>query len=212
MSTDPASTLEMLPANVLVNAQTYVSANLLPTLASSDQNLIWIDLEMTGLYPDRDRIIEIAVVVTDPHLVVKIEGPVFAIYQSDATLELMDNWNKGTHGRSGLTERVKASTVTEDEAVAQTIAFLKQYVPAGKSPMCGNSICQDRRFLANYMPKLEGFFHYRNLDVSTLKELAKRWKPGITAGFKKAQAHTALADIHESIDELAYYREHLLSL
>lgn len=183
-----------------------------PALASSDQNLIWIDLEMTGLYPDTDRIIEIAVVVTDPHLNIKVEGPVFAIHQSDATLDKMDNWNKGTHGKSGLIDRVKASTICEDEAVAQTIAFLKQYVPAGKSPMCGNSICQDRRFLANYMPKLEAFFHYRNLDVSTLKELAKRWKPGITAGFKKAQAHTALADIHESIDELAYYRAHFLSL
>ncbi len=183
-----------------------------PVLSSNEQNLIWIDLEMTGLYPDTDRIIEIAVVVTDANLNVKVEGPVFAIHQSDETLDKMDNWNKGTHGKSGLIDRVKASTITEDEAVAQTIAFLKQYVPAGKSPMCGNSICQDRRFLANYMPKLESFFHYRNLDVSTLKELAKRWKPGITAGFKKAQAHTALADIHESIDELAYYREHFLSL
>ncbi|MDM4765591.1 oligoribonuclease [Pelomonas sp. SE-A7] len=182
------------------------------TLAISDSNLIWIDLEMTGLFPDKDRIIEIAVVVTDPQLSVRVEGPVFAIHQSDATLDAMDNWNKGTHGKSGLIDRVKASTITEDEAVAQTIAFLKQYVPAGKSPMCGNSICQDRRFLANYMPKLEDFFHYRNLDVSTLKELAKRWKPGILDGFKKAQAHTALADIHESIDELAYYREHFLSL
>jgi len=183
-----------------------------PVLAISDQNLIWIDLEMTGLYPDTDRIIEIAVVVTDPQLTVRVEGPVFAIHQSDETLDKMDAWNKGTHGKSGLIDRVKASTVSEDQAVEQTIAFLKQYVPAGKSPMCGNSICQDRRFLANYMPKLEEFFHYRNLDVSTLKELAKRWKPGILDGFKKAQAHTALADITESIDELAYYREHFLSL
>jgi len=181
-------------------------------LAPNDQNLIWIDLEMTGLYPDTDRIIEIAVVVTDAQLTVRVEGPVFAIHQSDETLDKMDNWNKGTHGKSGLIDRVKASTITEDEAVAQTIAFLKQYVPAGKSPMCGNSICQDRRFLANYMPKLEDFFHYRNLDVSTLKELARRWKPTILDGFKKAQAHTALADINESIDELAYYREHFLSL
>ena len=181
-----------------------------PTLVSSDQNLIWIDLEMTGLKPDTDRIIEIAVVVTDPNLTVRIEGPVFAIHQSDAMLNGMDAWNKGTHGRSGLIDRVKASTVDEDQAVQAVIAFIKQYVPANKSPMCGNSICQDRRFLANYMPKLEAFFHYRNLDVSTLKELAKRWKPGLAEGFKKAQAHTALADIHESIDELAYYREHLL--
>ncbi|TDP63051.1 oligoribonuclease [Roseateles toxinivorans] len=182
------------------------------TLASSDQNLIWIDLEMTGLYPDTDRIIEIAVVVTDANLTQRVEGPVFAIHQSDETLDKMDNWNKGTHGKSGLIDRVKASTITEEEATAQVIAFLKTYVPKGKSPMCGNSICQDRRFLANYMPTLESFFHYRNLDVSTLKELAKRWKPGILDGFKKAQAHTALADIHESIDELVYYRTHLLSL
>lgn len=183
-----------------------------PSLAKSDQNLIWIDLEMTGLFPNTDRIIEIAVVVTDPQLRVRIEGPVFAIHQSDATLDAMDAWNKGTHGRSGLTERVKASTVNEAHAEAEVIAWLAQYLPAGKSPMCGNSICQDRRFLANYMPALEAFFHYRNLDVSTLKELAKRWKPEILGGFKKAQAHTALADIHESIDELAYYRHHLLSV
>jgi len=183
-----------------------------PLLASSDQNLIWIDLEMTGLYPDRDRIIEVAVVVTDPLLTVRVEGPVFAIHQSDATLDAMDNWNKGTHGKSGLIDRVKASTISEEQASAQVIDFLKAYVPKGKSPMCGNSICQDRRFLANYMPQLEDFFHYRNLDVSTLKELARRWKPGIIDGFKKAQKHTALADIHESIDELAYYREHFLSL
>jgi oligoribonuclease len=181
-------------------------------LAASDQNLVWIDLEMTGLYPDRDRIIEIAVVVTDPQLAVRIEGPVLAVHQSLATLDAMDAWNKGTHGRSGLVERVKASTVDEAQASALTIEFLKRYVPAGKSPMCGNSICQDRRFLANYMPQLESFFHYRNLDVSTLKELARRWKPEILAGFKKAQAHTALADIHESIDELVYYRQHLLAV
>jgi oligoribonuclease len=180
-------------------------------LARSDDNLIWIDLEMTGLYPETDRIIEIAVVVTDPQLQVRVEGPVFAIHQSDATLDAMDAWNKGTHGKSGLIDRVKASTVNEESAQEQVIEFLKTYVPAGKSPMCGNSICQDRRFLAKTMPKLEEFFHYRNLDVSTLKELAKRWKPDILAGFKKAQAHTALADIQESIDELVYYREHLLA-
>ena len=183
-----------------------------PTLASHDQNLVWIDLEMTGLYPDTDRIIEIAVVVTDAQLGNRIEGPVFAVHQSDATLDAMDAWNKGTHGRSGLIDRVKASVVDEAQAEAQVIEFLKGFVPKNTSPMCGNSICQDRRFLANYMPALEGFFHYRNLDVSTLKELAKRWKPEILAGFKKAQAHTALADIHESIDELAYYREHLLAV
>ena len=181
------------------------------TLASNDQNLVWIDLEMTGLYPDKDRIIEIAVVVTDAQLGNRIEGPVFAVHQSEATLDAMDAWNKGTHGKSGLTDRVKASLIDEAMAEAQIIEFLKGFVPKGSSPMCGNSICQDRRFLANYMPKLEAFFHYRNLDVSTLKELAKRWKPEILAGFKKAQAHTALADIRESIDELAYYREHLLA-
>jgi oligoribonuclease len=182
-----------------------------PALAPSEHNLVWIDLEMTGLLPDSDRIIEIAVVVTDPQLAVRVEGPVFAIHQSDATLDAMDAWNKGTHGRSGLIDRVKASTVDEAGAEAAVIEFLRAYVPRGKSPMCGNSICQDRRFLARGMPALEAFFHYRNLDVSTLKELARRWKPDILAGFKKAQAHTALADIHESIDELAYYRQHLLA-
>jgi oligoribonuclease len=182
-----------------------------PNLPSSDQNLIWIDLEMTGLYPNTDRIIEIAVVVTDANLSQRVEGPVFAIHQSDATLDAMDAWNKSTHGKSGLIDRVKASTIDEKSAEAQMIEFLRRYVPKGKSPMCGNSICQDRRFLANYMPALEDFFHYRNLDVSTLKELAKRWKPDILTGFKKAQAHTALADIHESIDELVYYREHFLA-
>jgi oligoribonuclease len=180
-------------------------------LARADDNLVWIDLEMTGLYPDTDRIIEIAVIVTDAQLTQRVEGPVFAIHQTDATLDAMDAWNKGTHGKSGLIDRVKASAVDEAQAEAQMIEFLKQYVPRGKSPMCGNSICQDRRFLARTMPKLEDFFHYRNLDVSTLKELAKRWKPEILAGFKKAQAHTALADITESIDELIYYREHLLA-
>ena len=182
------------------------------TLTKSEQNLIWIDLEMTGLYPDKDRIIEVAVVVTDAQLHVRVEGPTLAVHQSNAALDAMDAWNKGTHGRSGLIDRVKASTLDEAKAEAQVIAFLKDYVPAGKSPMCGNSICQDRRFLANHMPALETFFHYRNLDVSTLKELAKRWKPGIMSGFKKAQAHTAMADIRESIEELAYYREHFLSL
>ena len=182
------------------------------TLTASDQNLIWIDLEMTGLLPEQDRIIEVAVVVTDPMLTVRVEGPVFAIHQSDAVLDGMDAWNKGTHGRSGLTERVRTSTVDEAAAEAQVIAFLKQYVPKGKSPMCGNSICQDRRFLARTMPGLEAFFHYRNLDVSTLKELARRWKPQAMEGFKKAQAHTALADIHESIDELLHYRTHLLAV
>lgn len=183
-----------------------------PTLPMSEQNLIWLDLEMTGLDTENDRIIEVAVVVTDPHLTVRIEGPVFAIHQSDETLNKMDAWNKGTHGKSGLIDRVKASTVDEAQAQAAVIAFLKPYVKAGKSPMCGNSICQDRRFLAKTMPQFEAFFHYRNLDVSTLKELARRWRPELIEGFKKAQKHTALADIHESIDELAYYREHFLKV
>lgn len=175
-------------------------------------NLVWVDLEMTGLEPDTDRIIEIAVVVTDMHLNTIAEGPVFAIHQSDETMDKMDAWNKGTHGRSGLIERVKASTVTEEQAEAALIAFLKQFVPAGKSPMCGNTICQDRRFMARTMPKLESFFHYRNLDVSTLKELCRRWKPELVAGFKKHQKHTALADILESVEELKYYREHFIKL
>jgi oligoribonuclease len=181
-------------------------------LTASDQNLVWIDLEMTGLSPFTDRIIEIAVVVTDAHLTQRVEGPVFAIHQSDAVLDGMDKWNKGTHGRSGLIDRVRASTVDEASAQALVIDWLKTFVAKGKSPMCGNSICQDRRFLAKDMALLEDFFHYRNLDVSTLKELAKRWKPAALEGFKKAQAHTALADIHESIDELIHYRQHLLAL
>jgi oligoribonuclease len=181
-----------------------------PVLVPNENNLIWIDLEMTGLLPESDRIIEIAVVVTDPQVTVRVEGPVIAVHQSDAVLDGMDSWNKGTHGKSGLTERVRASSVDEATAEAQVIEFLKRYVGKGKSPMCGNSICQDRRFLARTMPVLEAFFHYRNVDVSTLKELARRWKPEVLEGFKKAQAHTALADIHESIDELLHYRQHLL--
>ncbi|MDQ9169784.1 oligoribonuclease [Oxalobacteraceae bacterium R-40] len=173
-------------------------------------NLVWVDMEMTGLNPDTDRIIEVAVIVTDSDLNVLGEGPVFAIHQSDEVLDGMDAWNKGTHGRSGLIDRVKASTVTEADAEVQLVEFLKQYVPAGKSPMCGNSICQDRRFMARTMPKLEEFFHYRNLDVSTLKELCRRWKPELVNGFKKHQKHTALADILESIEELRYYREHFI--
>ena len=182
------------------------------SLPKNDSNLIWIDLEMTGLYPDRDRIIEIAVVVTDAQISTRVEGPVFAIHQSDATLDAMDAWNKGTHGKSGLIDRVKGSEIDEAHAQAQVIEWLSQYVKTGKSPMCGNSICQDRRFLANHMPALEAFFHYRNLDVSTLKELARRWKPTVLDGIKKAQAHTALADVHESIDELLHYRQHLLAV
>jgi oligoribonuclease len=181
-------------------------------LAKSDQNLVWLDCEMTGLDPEHDRIIEIAVIVTDAHLTQRIEGPVFVIHQSDELLDGMDAWNKGTHGKSGLIDKVKASTVTEDMAQEQLIAFLMPYVTKSGSPMCGNSIGQDRRFLAKYMPKLEAFFHYRNLDVSTLKELSKRWAPLVYKGFKKKQRHTALADVHESIDELLHYRTHFLRL
>ncbi|MBN9323054.1 MAG: oligoribonuclease [Delftia acidovorans] len=181
-------------------------------LAKSDLNLVWLDCEMTGLQPDTDRIIEIAVVVTSPDLAIRIEGPVFAIHQADALLDGMDAWNKGTHGRSGLIDRVKASTTSEADAEAALIKFLSQYVPKGKAPLCGNSIGQDRRFMERYMPKLNNFFHYRNVDVSTLKELARRWKPDAYASFKKAQRHTALADVHESIDELAHYRARLLSV
>ncbi|PRE26293.1 oligoribonuclease [Burkholderia multivorans] len=181
-----------------------------PALVRNELNLVWLDMEMTGLDPDNDRIIEIAVVVTNSTLEIAVEGPVLAIHQSDETLAKMDDWNKSTHGRSGLIDRVRASTVTEAEAAAQLQAFLAQYVPPGKSPMCGNSICQDRRFMARWMPELERFFHYRNLDVSTLKELCRRWQPAIYKGFQKRAMHTALADIHESIDELKYYRQHFL--
>jgi len=195
-----------------MRAMSEAQPTLTPVLAKSDQNLVWLDCEMTGLEPDTDRLIEIAVVVTGPHLEPRIEGPVFAIHQSDELLNGMDAWNKGTHGRSGLIDKVKASTVTEEDAEQQILAFLAKYVPKGVAPMCGNSIGQDRRFLVRYMPKLERFFHYRNVDVSTLKELAKRWKPEAYTTFKKAQKHTALADVHESIEELAHYRKHLLAV
>lgn len=178
----------------------------------SEFNLIWVDMEMTGLDPDTDAIIEIAVIVTDSELNILADGPVLAIHQPDAVLDRMDAWNKGTHGRSGLIERVKASTITETAAEDIIMAFLKPYVPKGKSPMCGNTICQDRRFMVRGMPRLEAYFHYRNLDVSTLKELCRRWKPEIAANFKKQQKHTALADIKESIEELCYYREHFIHL
>jgi oligoribonuclease len=157
-------------------------------------------------------LLEIAVVVTDPHLHIRVEGPVFAIYQSQAQLDKMDAWNQGPHGKSGLIDRVRASTVTEAHAQAALLDFLAAYVPKGESPMCGNTIGQDRRFLVEYMPGLEAFFHYRNLDVSTLKELSKRWRPEVYASFKKQQSHTALADVHESIDELLHYRQHFLRL
>jgi oligoribonuclease len=182
------------------------------TLSKNDQNLVWLDCEMTGLDPEAERIIEIAVIVTGPDLQPRVEGPVFVIHQSDAQLDAMDSWNKGTHGKSGLIDKVKASTTTEAEAEQALIEFISKFVGKQQSPMCGNSIGQDRRFLVKYMPKLEAYFHYRNIDVSTLKELAKRWKPDACNSFKKRQLHTALADVHESIDELAHYRETFLKL
>lgn len=177
-------------------------------MAQDVDNLIWIDLEMTGLDPDKDLIIEIATVVTDKNLNILAEGPVFAVHQSDTALAAMDEWNQTHHGQSGLIQRVKGSQISDAEAEARTIAFLQQWLPAGASPMCGNSICQDRRFLYRYMPALEAFFHYRNLDVSTVKELAGRWAPQIKDGFTKKASHQALEDIMESIAELRYYREH----
>ena len=175
-------------------------------------NLIWIDLEMTGLDTFNDRIIEIATIMTDAQLNILAEGPVLAIHQSDEVLNGMDAWNTRQHGQSGLVERVRKSTLDEAEAERQTIEFLSEYVPEGTSPMCGNSICQDRRFMARCMPKLEAFFHYRNLDVSSLKELVKRWAPDLADGLVKRGKHLALDDIRDSIDELSYYREHFLRL
>ena len=181
-------------------------------MAQDSTNLIWIDLEMSGLRPEADTILEVALVVTSQNLQVIAEGPVRAVHQSDAVLDGMDNWNKATHARSGLTERVRASPLSEVEVEDEVLAFLAQHVPSGASPMCGNSICQDRRFLARCMPRLEAYFHYRNLDVSTLKELARRWKPEVLAGFTKQSKHEALADIYESIEELKYYRGTILKI
>ena len=179
-------------------------------MAQDASHLVWLDMEMSGLQPDTDRILELAIVVTDSNLNQVAESPVWVFHQTDQLLDGMDKWNKGTHGKSGLIDKVRASTLTEEAIEAEALKFLRHYVPAHTSPMCGNSIGQDRRFMARYMPKLEQWFHYRNLDVSTLKELCKRWQPEIAKGFKKHQKHEALADIHESIDELRYYREHFL--
>jgi oligoribonuclease len=181
-------------------------------MALNDNRLVWLDMEMTGLDPEKERIIEVAVVVTEPDLTVVAEGPVLVVHQPDAQLDAMDNWNKSTHGKSGLIDKVKASTTTEAQAEDILLAFLSQHVPAGKSPMCGNTISQDRRFMFRYMPRLEQFFHYRSLDVSTLKELARRWRPDVYKGFEKKSRHEALADIYDSIDELKYYREHFLKV
>jgi oligoribonuclease len=188
------------------------AASTATTLKKSDQNLVWLDCEMSGLDPEKERLLEIAVVVTGPDLTPRIDGPVLVIHQSDEVLDGMDSWNKGTHGRSGLIDKVRASTLDEAAAEQQLLEFVARYVPKSGSPMCGNTIGQDRRFLVKYMPKLEAYFHYRNLDVSTLKELAKRWKPAAYNAFKKQQAHTALADVHESIEELAHYRDTFLRL
>ena len=182
------------------------------TLAKSEHNLVWLDCEMTGLDPEVDRVLEIAVIVTGPQLTPRVEGPVLVIHQSDAQLDKMDAWNKGTHGKSGLIDKVRASSTTEAEAEQLIIDFLSAYVPKGSSPMCGNTIGQDRRFLVKYMPRLEAFVHYRSIDVSTLKELARRWRPEVVDSFKKQQSHTALADVHESIDELLHYRAHFIQL
>lgn len=179
-----------------------------PVLPKSALNLVWLDCEMSGLNPQTERILEIAVVVTGPHLHPRIDGPVLVIHQSESVLASMDKWNQGTHKRSGLIDKVRQSTLTEAEAEAQLLAFLSRYIPKGKVPLCGNTVHQDRRFLVNYMPKLEAFFHYRCVDVSTFKELALRWQPEVVKLFKKQQRHTALADVHESIDELLHYRRH----
>lgn len=181
-------------------------------MAQDANHLVWLDMEMTGLDPEKERIIELAMVVTDVNLVTIAESPVWVVHQSDAQLDAMDEWNKGTHGRSGLIDKVKASVLDEAKVEAEAIAFLQDYVPRATSPMCGNSIGQDRRFMTRYMPQLEDWFHYRNLDVSTLKELCRRWKPEVAKGFVKKADHTALADIRESIEELKYYREHFIKL
>ena len=181
-------------------------------MTSNANNLVWLDMEMTGLNPDGDHIIEMAMVVTNSELELVAESPAWVVHQSDQTLAGMDDWNQKTHGRSGLIEKVRASTLDEAAVELAALEFLKKYSSPGHSPMCGNSIGQDRRFMARYMPALEAFFHYRNLDVSTLKELARRWRPELVEAFKKQQSHTALADVHESIDELAHYRQHFIRL
>jgi oligoribonuclease len=182
-----------------------------PVLIKHDDNLVWVDMEMSGLQPDTDRILEVAMIVTNGQLEILGQSPVIVVHQPDAVLKAMDSWNKGTHGKSGLIDKVKASLLDEASAEQELLEWMRTVVGKSKSPMCGNTICQDRRFMAKWMPKLEGYFHYRNIDVSTLKELARRWKPGVVEGFKKQQAHTALADIIESIEELKHYRTHFIA-
>ena len=181
-------------------------------MALNPEHLIWVDMEMSGLNPDTDKVLEVAIVVTDTHLNTVAEAPVLVVHQHDAVLDAMDTWNKAAHAKSGLTERVKTSSLPEADVESRMVEFLRQHVPPGVSPLCGNSVHQDRRFMVRYLPRLEAFFHYRNLDVSTLKELVKRWKPELAAGFAKHGKHEALADIYESIEELKYYREHFLKL
>lgn len=192
--------------------QAQVSHGASTSNAPNEFRLVWLDMEMTGLDPEKERIIEVAVVVTEPDLTVVAEGPVLVIHQPAEILDSMDNWNRATHGKSGLTDKVRASTLSESGAEDQLIAFLSQYVPPGKSPLCGNTVSQDRRFMFKYMPRLEQFFHYRTIDVSTIKELARRWKPALLKGFEKRSKHEALADIYESIDELRYYRDTFIRL
>ena len=199
------------PGNAADAAGAPEAASRIGAGGTDETRLVWVDMEMTGLRPEIDRVIEIAIVVTDSDLNPLAEGPVLVIHQPDAVLDAMDAWNTATHGRSGLTEQVRRSRITEAVAQAQLLDFLRDWVPQGKSPMCGNSICQDRRFMARYLPELEAWFHYRNLDVSTLKELCKRWAPAVARGFDKRSAHTALADILESIEELRYYRDHFIA-
>ncbi|HAT39408.1 oligoribonuclease [Polynucleobacter necessarius] len=193
-----------------MSEQTNITASEATKTVSPNEHLIWVDMEMSGLDLETERILEIAIIVTDAHLNTIATAPVWVVHQEDAVLDVMDAWNKGTHGRSGLIDKVKASTLDEATVEAQCIAFLKQYIKAGIAPMCGNTIGQDRQFMAKYMPKLEAYFHYRNIDVSSLKELCKRWHPELVKGFTKKQAHTALADIEESIEELKYYREQFI--
>ena len=213
MTVGAAAEIEVGGAADYATIRLYITALKLKEINGMPQdqsNLAWLDMEMTGLAPDTDRIIEVALVVTDSQLEIVAEAPVLVIHQSDAVLEAMDAWNKSTHARSGLIDKVKAASLSEADVEAQMIDFLRAHVPENVSPMCGNSICQDRRFLARWMPRFEAYFHYRNLDVSTLKELCKRWKPAVAKGFVKGSKHEALADIHESIEELKYYREHFL--
>jgi len=193
-------------------SDSYINKKTQRIMAQNKDHLIWIDMEMTGLVPETDCIIEVALVITDSDLNAIVEAPVLVVHQTDTVLDGMDSWNKSTHGKSGLIDKVKASTLDAAAVEAQMLAFLTEHVPARISPMCGNSICQDRRFLARWMPQLESYFHYRNLDVSTLKELAKRWKPEVAQGIKKHGKHEALADIYESIDEMKYYREHFIQV